>query len=222
MSMALHTGTKPLLIDRGQCLDWIPSYHDRPLYTQPEGTPHLPGFPNLDSRIIQAWQTMTRFCSLVNLATKAHGRIPWDVLLATMTSVMYPMQYLGFELGSLDELVRLALLVVSSHVFLQWRSVTVPFHHLATRYRHALLHLDSQNNLSASSSKSNSWFFMIGAVALFTESDNHWLRPKLKAHLDNAGITSWAEMQTVLNSFLWVHVTHESLGQVIFTSLIDT
>lgn len=229
MSMALHTGTKPLLMEHDQCLDWIPSYHDTldtlgTLATQTEATLHHPGFPNLDSRIAQAWHTMTRFCSLVNLATEAHGHIPWEIFLATMASVMYPMQYLSFEAGSLDELVRLALLVVSSHVFLQWRSITVPFHHLAATYRHALLDLDSRKNLSSSSSssRSNSWFFMIGAVTVFTEADNHWLRPRLKAHLDNAGIISWAEMQTALNSFLWVHVSHESLGQVIFTSLIDS
>ena len=213
--MALHAGTKPLLMDLDQCLHLVLSYHDT-LPTQPEA--HTV-FPNIDGRIAQAWQKMTQFCSLVNLATEAHGRIPWDLFLGTMTSVIHSLQYISFGPGSLNELVRLALLVVSSHVFLQWKSVTVPFYHLTAAYWDALLHDDALRNTS---SQSNCWFFMIGAVAVFTEADNHWLRPRLKAHLEDAGVTSWAKMQRILNSFLWVRVLHESLGRMIFFSLIET
>lgn len=206
-----------MLLGRGQCLHLFPSYHVT-LATPPESKSHAV-FPHLDTHVAQAWQIMARFCSLVNLAVDANGRIPWELFLETMTSVMYSLQYMSFPTGSLNELVRLALLALSSHVFLQWKSIPVSFDHLAASYRDSLLHADALRHLSP---QATSWLLMSGAVTVFTESDDHWLRPLLKDYFYNVEVTTWSQMQKLLNSFLWVPILQENIGRTIFYSLLKT
>jgi len=97
---------------------------------------------DLDKEIAKEWQAMANFCSLVNLAAEARGRIPWELFLHTMTSVMYRLIHMRFDVGSTNEAIGLCLLTLASHVFLQWKIVRTTYAHLRVSYRSCLEYVE--------------------------------------------------------------------------------
>jgi hypothetical protein len=216
--MSLHTGAKPLFFsDYNHVRLSLPYPHE--LIVKYEAGRVLDKLDNLDEGIAKAWQVMTRFCSLINLAAEAEGRIPWELLLNTMASIMYRLLYMSFEVSSINEAIRLGLLALSSHIFLQWKLMTVTYVHLSDSYRNCLERLRSR---CCAPFGLSTWLLMIGAVSIFKPSDESWLRPLFQANIETSGIKSWREMRNVLESFLWIPLVHENSGREFFDSVVGS
>ena len=213
ISLALHTGAKTIFFSREECLESHFPYSDKM---------NLPGkpisiFEDLDDNIATSWGIMQRFCSLVNLAAEAGGKIPWEMLLSTMKSVVYRLLYVTFDAGSVNEAVRLGLLVLSTQILLQWKLLKIKHAHLTASYRSCLDRLRSLNGIS---SRLVVWLLMIGAISVFEQHDDSWLKPWLGANIRTYGIISWKEMQKILDSFIWVPLVQEKPGKEVFDSIV--
>jgi hypothetical protein len=212
--MALHTGTNPVFFRQDQCSDPFFSYPKAfGIYSKKD----MP-FPDLDGRVVEAWQVTRGFCSLLSLAAEAQGKIPWELFSRTMSSVMYRLLHMSFDSGSLDEAVRLALLILCSDIFVQWKYVTISYHHLAASYKDCLEHLESSGDVSINAYL---WLLMIGGISVFKQADEHWLNPRLRAYIEYSGGNSWGEVRAVLCSFLWVGLVQDAPGATIFNSVLD-
>lgn len=112
---------------------------DRSLLTAP--------FSNLnqlkiDQDLIQAFEHLRRFCLTINTASDTKRQLPKEILLNSMASVMYRLLHMkSFDPTSMNEIIRLGILVFSSHIFLSWQDVKVPYTHLPDTYRECLLKL---------------------------------------------------------------------------------
>lgn len=148
--MELHAGIEPLFGNHDQLLAHL---HSSPSTLTIQMKPPIT-IAGLDERLRAAWQDIMQYCTITNLANKAQGRIPWDQFLRTFVSVMYPLCSISFGDDTLNEAIRLALLLISSHIFLQWKFITVPFASLSTSYKNHLLHLDP---LPTINSRVKSW-----------------------------------------------------------------
>jgi hypothetical protein len=205
--MSLHTGAKPLFFsDYNHVRLSLPYPHE--LIVEYEAGRVLDELDNLDEGIAKAWQVMTRFCSLINLAAETEGRIPWELLLNTMASIMYRLLYMSFAVSSINEAMRLGLLVM-----------TVTYVHLSDSYRNCLESLQSP---CCAPFGLSTWLLMIGAVSIFKPSDESWLRPLFQANIETSGIKSWREMRDVLESFLWIPLVHENSGKEFFDSVVGS
>lgn len=163
----------------------------------------------------QAWTAMIRFCSVINYATKRGRRLPKEVLLTTMGSVMYRVVRVKNELNPVDETIRLGLLAFSSHVFLRVRNIPSPHTYLPNIYRDRLLSLPpGQIPLL-----SLVWLLMVGSISLFTPADDHWLLSWLRVCLTALEVNNWDELQDKLKGLLWINALHDKPGKFIFDTV---
>ncbi|KAE9372500.1 hypothetical protein N431DRAFT_466744 [Stipitochalara longipes BDJ] len=215
IGMALHTGTKPLFYPDDDHSRLSLPYPDEISFPC-ETNRVFDGLDDLDEEVAKAWQAMASFCSLINLAAEARGRIRWELFLNTMTSVMYRLIYMSFHVGSANEAIRLGLLALSSHIFLQWKVVTTTYDHLRASYRNCLDCLEVPDCIP---SHLSSWLLMVGAVSVFNQPDAAWLGPRLRASVASSGIKSWNEMRDVLDSLMWIPLVQEKSGKDFFDSV---
>lgn len=228
VGMALHYGSKPLFFVNPS---WEP-YWPYPEFTSYSQTsaPSLEYCKftgNLDPELARAWEVTKKFSVLVNHAASTRQKLPKEFLLDTMASVMYPILHLPsghFELGSLDEAIRLGLLAYCSSVFLQWAGVRLPYMHFPAMYRNCLVNLrlpelNEDSNSDNSSSPLLLWLLMVGAVSVFGDCDNAWLKPWLRVNIELCGgSNSWDVIQRVLSSFIWIGLVHDVPGKAVFHS----
>lgn len=170
----------------------------------------------VNEELSTAWKVMRRFCLLVNLGTQTQGLIDPEIMLGTMSAVLYRLLRMDFSTDSLDEVIRLGLLAFSQHVFLQWHDMRTPYYESAPAYRNCLLKLTVGNGIS---SQLMVWLLMAGAISLFDIADEVWLAKALQQHANGCQITSWKGMQETLKSFMWIPLLDERRGKQNFDLL---
>ena len=186
--------------------------------------PILPGFQddvpdcpaNIDDELIRAWKAMKRFCSLRNLVSQAKGRITPETFSETMASIMYRLYNMSFEAGSVNETMRLGLLAFFSNVFLQWKDVRQSYHSFYTIYKGHVLEIISSDSLSP---RLMLWLYTICRISIFTESEGAWMPSSLRAKLGLNNVTSWSDMQEIMNAFLWIRMIHDQPGRGLFDAI---
>ncbi len=171
---------------------------------------------DLNDNIARAWGVMKNFCSLINLSVEAQGRIPWDLLYNTMTSVMYRLLDMHFNLKSINEAARLGLLAFCSQVFLQWKFGSITYTHLGASCRDCWNRAEIWNSIPPQLSL---WLLMIGRISVFEQCDRSWMELRLRASINSCGIQSWIEMQDILRSSMWISWLQEDRGKEIFDSV---
>lgn len=171
----------------------------------------------LDEDLAQAWRTTRTFCLLANLGTQTRMLLPPETIHGTMTAVMYRLFWMCFTAGSVDETMRLGLLVITYHIFLQWQDIRPPSHGISASYRQALQHymLDSVSVPS----ETIVWLLMIGAVSLFNISEDNWLRDTLRTQLDTCQVRTWKDLEEILKSHLWIQSLDNKAGKHVYDSL---
>lgn len=179
---------------------------------------HSEEFLNIiDDQLAMTWGVMKRFCSQINLVAETNCRLPGESFLDTMTTVMYRLLHMSFETGSIDEAVRLGLLALSSHVFLQWKDVRPSYVDFPATYRNCLANLQAVDGFA--SYHLLLWLLMVGAISIFTTADDDmWLKPWLRVNMNLCEVTSWNKMRDILDSFLWIGLVHDQPGMDMFDS----
>ncbi|KAI1452420.1 hypothetical protein F4805DRAFT_30156 [Annulohypoxylon moriforme] len=213
LGMAFYTGSKPLFSDI--LLSSGPSL----LYPEPFPTSSHCKIDQLlegiNDELVTTWRVMEGFCSLINLAAKSKTRIPKEMFLDVMASVMYRLLNMEFDTGSMNELIRLGLLAFSSSVFLQWKYMRMSYPHFSALYEDCLM----RTMVSNMPPQLQLWLLMVGAVSVFTKADEEWLRPWLHQIMNSCEIELWTDMQDILDSFMWIGLVHDELGKEIFDSV---
>ncbi|KIX02098.1 uncharacterized protein Z518_08037 [Rhinocladiella mackenziei CBS 650.93] len=152
IGIAFHSGSKPLFTfpdgafaDASFMPDLCPSPYPQP--TTSTFSTKTPTTQNtletllatrIDRHISTVWRTMRTFCKQINIAAQTQSKLPQELFLHSMASVMYPILNLRFSSGSLDEALRLGLLAFSSNIFLQWQDARLPCMYFPTAYRSCL------------------------------------------------------------------------------------
>lgn len=174
-------------------------------------------FDDIDDNLIRAWETMKKFSVCINVAAQTKQKIPEELLLSTMASLMYRLLYMRFRRNSLDECIRLGLLAYSSSIFLQWRDVHRPYHSLSATWMDSLI--ISEASL-VSCAHLWLWLLMTGAISVFRDCDYWWLKPRLQNIINICGLTSWKQIKNILHSIMWIDLLHENLGKKICDSIL--
>jgi hypothetical protein len=153
---------------------------------------------------------------VINFAVDSELRISTETFLDTLTSIVYRLLDMYFEAGSKDEAVRLGLLAFLCGVFLQWKHLGMSYPHFTSMYRSCLAVIPSE----CISSDLMIWLLMVGAVSVFDETDNWWLKPLLRVNIGLCGIDEWSEMQELLKGFMWIGLVYDKSGKSLFDSMI--
>ncbi|KUJ07498.1 uncharacterized protein LY89DRAFT_725657 [Mollisia scopiformis] len=222
IGMAMHSGSSTVFFSDASSEPYVP-YPDLKVWptrktievkhSSPDETSFL---DILDKDLASAWTTMKQFCSLINLAAQSQRKLPPEVLLDTMASVMYRLLQMTFEIGSNDQAMRLGLLSLCHHIFLQWRDVKLPHPHFSLRFRSCLLDLKLVDSMPP---HVMIWLFMIGAISTFPASENEWLKDCLRNSLAVCGIRSWDKTRVIMREFMWIDNVHDKPGKDIVDAI---
>lgn len=223
--MALHSGASPIFFNDLKVEELVP-YPMQSLSTM------SPDFRLNKTRLIdshdlgithvelgRAWDTMQAFCSLINFTAESGSKIPQQLFLDVMASVMYRLLSMEFPIDSLHEAVRLGLSAFCSHVFVQWSNCRPPkTSQFPTVYKACLA---EHQNSGMASLLLMPWLLMVGAMAVFAEEDA-WLDPWLRraTGMSDSGTSSpWSEVRATMKRYLWVDFVHDRCGAAICKSV---
>jgi len=173
---------------------------------------------DLNGHLAEIWLVMRKFCLLANLGTQTRMLIQPATIYGTMTAVMYRLLRMSFAAGTLDESSRLGLLAFTHHVFLQWQDTRLPCHPLSESYRK---HLQVHALRDPIPPRMSLWLLMIGAISLFSVSDELWLASYLRRQVERCGVETWKDGQEVLKSSMWISLLDDKSGKQIYDSLAE-
>jgi hypothetical protein len=171
----------------------------------------------VDNDLAKAWSIVEQFSARINLADKTKSKLPKELLLDTMASVMYRVMHMSYEYGSLDECIRLGLLAYSSSIFLQWSNTRMSYHHFSTTYRDFLT---TSHSLDLFPIHFRLWLLMTGAVSIFKEHDDLWLKSQLSYIIDSCRLERWDQARDILHSIMWIDLLHDHLGKGFFDYIV--
>ncbi|MCJ1472281.1 hypothetical protein MMC13_000928 [Lambiella insularis] len=174
--------------------------------------------PDLSGYLAEVWLVMRKFCLLANLGTQTRMLIQPATIYGTMTAAMYRLLRMGFAAGTLDESLRLGLLVFTYHIFLQWQDMRLPCHSLSESYRN-FLQVHAFRDIIPP--RISLWLLMIGAISLFSVSEELWLADYLRSQAERCGIKTWKHGQEILKSSMWISLLDDESGKRIFDSLTE-
>ena len=172
---------------------------------------------DLSSGLAEAWAFMKRFCSTINSAAEHKRRLPKETLLNAMASVMYRLLHMSFENTSVDEGIRLGLLIFSAHIFLNFRGIRQPHKYLPDTYKNCLMHLELPGTLPP---QILPWLLVIGSLSTFTSADDVWLIPWMRVNITLCETRNWSELRGLLKTCPWIDTLHDQPGQEIFDKAI--
>jgi hypothetical protein len=170
----------------------------------------------LDDDLVRACQILKRFCSMANFRTQAEQITKPDIIHETMTSVMYRLLHASAAVGVMNNAVRLGLLAFSYHLFIQWQDVKLPYQHFPKAYKECFQSLRVADNVSP---RLMLWLLMTAAISLFDITHEAWLRELLREYIGACKVSTWEEMQDILESFMWIALLDRQLGKRIYDEL---
>lgn len=172
----------------------------------------------LDNDLAKAYSIVKDFSARINLAHKTQNKLPKELLVDAMASIMYRLMHMSYGHGSLDECIRLGLLTYSSSIFLQWRDTKMSYHYFSTAYRECLT---SSHFSDMVPHCFQLWLLMTGAVSIFNENDDQWLKPNLLSIISSCSLDSWDQARDILHSIMWIDLLHDHLGKRYFDSVVS-
>lgn len=172
----------------------------------------------INAELIQAWAVLKRFCSTINSAAEHKRQLAKEILLNAMASSMYRLlQMHYFDRNSIDEAVRLGLLVFSSHIFLNWQDITLPHTYLPNTYRTCLLNLKLPSTFPP---QILLWLLIVGSLSTFTPADSIWLMPWVRVNIELCEAHTWSELRPQLKTFPWIDILHDKPGRAIYEAAV--
>jgi hypothetical protein len=136
---------------------------------------------DLDEAPSAAWVALQRFRSLINLATGTHRMFPMEIMMDTMAAVMYRLLHMRFLSASIDEVIRLGLLSLLYHIFLQWQDLVFLSFYFPSNYKNTLSSLKHAIGFSPAIML---WLFMVRGRSRLTTLDDKWPKNFLQERLD--------------------------------------
>ncbi|KAI0183963.1 hypothetical protein EV127DRAFT_252746 [Xylaria flabelliformis] len=172
----------------------------------------------INDQLAAAWNAMSDFCSIINLAADTERRIDVKTFLYSMASIMYNLLDMRFESTSWEETIRLGLLSFSCSVFLPWARLGILYPHLKSIVRNQFASISGSS--PSMPPKLVIWLLMAGAVGVLDEPDCACVHDLLLEAANSCGIKHWSQMRVMLNSLMWIDIVHDKQGKRVFDSAI--
>ncbi|KAH0427157.1 hypothetical protein CcaCcLH18_09824 [Colletotrichum camelliae] len=219
---SLITGERPVYFSDN--LSYEPSFAST-LGPSPGGVIPLQGpspmrnfVESLDLRLGYIFQDLQDFSVMVNILFRTQ-KIDPNKFQQLMTSIQYRLLYLELDDNPMAESLRLAMLGFIATLYLHVLGARLRFVWLSNRLRATLQALDMSRAETQSSRLLLAWILAIGSTAVFDDSDDVWLLPKLALLRDSLGQT-WPEAKRNLAKVVWIDNIHDPKGLKVFEKLV--
>lgn len=214
LALAMRTGDRPLFFTRDN-ISWKP-YLANVSKSLPPPWQSLVSAP--DIRLVNVFLDLREFTTSINLAHQTQRKIPPSLFQEVLISVQYRLQHLSYAINDKQETLRLAMLAFSTTLFLEAHSAPLYCKSLSCLLREALRVLGQGNDCTELELKL--WLFFVGRISILNlPEDQSWLEARVLKINEALGLTTWAEVRSVLKGFLWVDIVHGKAGEMIFKRL---
>ena len=157
------------------------------------------------SELAEIWEVLFRFCAMVNEAAIDQRKIPEQILLETMASVMYRLFDVSVVPESADDTMRLAMLSFCATNFLPWQDLQMAFGWLRLEHKRRIAHL-MQPTLAHSDPLMVLWFLNIYGIAFspLHADERKEFQLWLNEEADICEMTTWDGVKNAMRDFLWI------------------
>lgn len=172
----------------------------------------------VDVRLRNVWLDLRTFSSMANLAHQTGRKVPTDYFAEIVTSIMYRLFHQSYQEGSLEETMRVGMLVYAAGVMFKWdRPCNVEQkQHMMPLFTDSLL---SMIDDSSSPDPLVLWLLVVWLTLAASMAEKQSLMERIEgslhATLTRMGISKWKDVKQSLKSVLWIDVLHDRLGKVV-------
>ncbi|KAI0834404.1 hypothetical protein F5Y06DRAFT_279140 [Hypoxylon sp. FL0890] len=168
----------------------------------------------LNTRLRAVWDDVSEFVRAANIAIQCRLKIDSDLYHEIMISIHYRLVNLHFEIGDMNETIRLGLLAFVSAGFLQWRGVETRYEHLVQRLEAVLSFFGHESR--ATPTQHTVWLYITIAISTLPENDRIYFKPAMTRALSSIKIKLWNEAKQLLKSVIWLdHIFDPSARQLV-------
>ncbi|KAH7144194.1 hypothetical protein B0J13DRAFT_622758 [Dactylonectria estremocensis] len=167
----------------------------------------------IDIRLRRVWDDIFEFSRAANIALQCKLSVDPELYQEVMVSIHYRLINLGFDMGSINETIRLTLLAFASTLFLQWGNVYNRYELLVRKLTKSLCGL--QHHVADLPTQLMLWIYIVSAVSVFDEHEQALLQPALTEVLCGMGLKSWNQVNLSLKSIIWVDSLHDQRAKKV-------
>ena len=165
----------------------------------------------LDPQLRGVWNDIMEFSRVANVVSQCRLTMDDELYHELMISAHYRLIHLRFQDGT-DEIMRLAVLAFTSSIFLQWRDIKIPTHHLSQSFWNALCQFRWKCFPVPLSIKL--WLHIIFFIT-FLDENQQAASPVLINTLQELRITHWEQVRNLVKTVLWVDKIHDTKAKLL-------
>ncbi|KAI1611401.1 hypothetical protein EDD36DRAFT_287556 [Exophiala viscosa] len=222
LGLALHLGTPPRLFQEN--IEWNCFIAGRGLIRcahQHHADLTSAFVDKLDSKLQNCWNDIHAFSCLSNLAYQTTRKLSPETYNEMVVSILYRLTQLSFTDDPLQEIIRVALLVYCTTIFLTRSFRQQPCDHLSELFKTALFNLCHASTIIVPPAVML-WLLLLYHVTVYKgPSVDLWGDEWLDRAVSIAGVDTWIQAHPVLRSVMWVDFVHNSAGQKAFMAAIE-
>ncbi|GAD92297.1 hypothetical protein PVAR5_0887 [Paecilomyces variotii No. 5] len=209
LSLALKTGSPPLFFtDHSIC--WKPYLYDSQRTSKMTPLHTVCDLP--DIRLVNVWLDLHELTTAINLSHQTKCKLSAGLFQEALISVQYRLQNLIYNIDDAQEIMRVAMLAISTTLFIDTRDISTKYRLLSEKLRVALQSLEQ--NANGKWLQLTLWLIFIGKLLVLDgPEDGLWLGEKLLSTIRSLEVTSWAEVRHILKGFLWIDGIYDKAGK---------
>ncbi|KAH8883130.1 hypothetical protein GQ53DRAFT_431214 [Thozetella sp. PMI_491] len=173
----------------------------------------------LDARLANCWKDLHAFSCLSNLAFQTTGTLSPVTYHEAMISIIYRLAHLSFEDATVQEAIRVGLLVFASTLFITRFRLSLPLQGLLTSLENCLFVLHQSNNIDLP--LPIALWLIASYLAVVSEQapPKSWQSTRLSTLIVLAKVDTWSRIREILKSIMWVEFIHDEPGRKLFETL---
>lgn len=206
ISISLATGEAPILFPSPSCKRAFCFPNLPPLETS---SPTQLSIAE-SSDLLEVWDVLAHFCGVINRAAVDQTKLPEQMLVATMASVMYRLLATSPSRDSTDEATRLAMLSFCASTFLYWGQMRMPFEWLQSETKQSLNRIMGASE-NAMDCRMTLWMVMMYNIAFpaSTAKEGGEMRTWIAEMTAQCKVTGWGDVRKSMKDCLWIDIVYD-------------
>ena len=226
LSTALRRGAQPVFFKENISWDVYLTTDFAKKTSVSTGPPEVSAVMDaVNVRLRNVWLDLRKFSSMANLAHQTGRKVRTDYFAEIITSIMYRLFHQSYQEGSLQETMRVGMLVYAAGIMFKWdRPCNVEQkQHIMPLFTDSLLSVI--DNSSSSPDALVLWLLVVWLTLAASMAEKQSLTERIEGFLHGLlaklNTMDWKDVKASLKTVLWIDVLHDKLGKVVIEQALS-
>ncbi|KAF5009788.1 hypothetical protein FDECE_4024 [Fusarium decemcellulare] len=210
LALSMSTGQKPRLFPDE--ISWSPQIAHAGFATRYKELDLIQPAP--DPRLVTIWADLKHYSAMANKAWESGGKVSPEFFLLFSTSIPIRLLDLEYEIPSMSELMRLAMLAFVKGVLFRIPGVGRRMRYLSNRLEQALRAQQYPSLLEHA--HLIFWALIIAGISIFEDFNRGWFRSALIQTSLALGVQDWSQAREILKGVAWVDAVYDGPVEAAF------